>query len=268
LRLKTDPPSVRDDAGSDGRFSSGQTGWREDPTGHSNGPYRIVLEGLRRWRLERGDRLIGMFETLSAAKAAAGEEERRRAKRAAVAKWLGVSLVAATVVVLLASFPKVPNPDYPPAETLAQGLTSAYRSIRSGETVAGQYQVATDGFEGGVVLRPGTDLEYNILMGESEGECYVLWWNDGDLPNGGVLAQSLECRPSTVVFGSHNSYQVFAPASDLNVANPADTEIVSDKILPSPTQFGWWVVPGIAVALLVAIMALVRVVVVLIRKEA
>lgn len=245
-----------------------QMAWRQDPTGYVYGPYRVVLESPKHWVLSREGRAIGIYETLSAAKAAALEVQRRRAKRRSVFAWLSVSVGAAAVVVLLAAFPKVPNPEYPPAEALAQDLRSAYRSIQAGQSVPGDYRVATDGFEGGVVVRPGTDREYDVLTGKSDGSCYVIWWDDSHLPQRGVLAKSLECRPSKVVFGTTNSYEVFSPATDLKVANPTDVEIVPEGILPSPTRFGWWVLPGISVALLVSIMALVRLVVVLIRREA
>jgi hypothetical protein len=182
--------------------------------------------------------------------------------------WLAVSLLAAAAVVLVAAFPKVPNPDYPPAEALAGDLRSAYRSIVAGESLPGGYHLATDGFEGASVVRPGTDQAYDVLMGESGGSCYVIWWDDSHLPQGGVLAQSLDCRPSTVIFGTTNSYEKFSPATDRQVLNPTDTEILSEQILPSPTRYGWWVVPGITVALLVSIMALVNMVVVLIRRQA
>ncbi len=242
--------------------------WQQDPTGYVHGPYRVVLEGPRRWRLSRQGHSIAMFESLSAAKSAAEQVERRRRKRQAAAIWLAVSLLAAAAVVLVAAFPKVPNPDYPPAEALAEHLRSAYRSIQAGEAVPGQYQVGTDGFEGGVVLRPGTDREYNVLMGKSGGECYVIWWDDGYLPQGGVLVKSLDCRPSTVIFSVGNNYERFSPAADRRLLNVTGTDIVSEQILPSPTRFGWWVVPGIAVGLLVSMMALVRMVVVLIRRQA
>lgn len=242
--------------------------WQQDPTGYVGGPYRIVLEGPKRWSLSRLGHSVGVFDTLSGAKSAASEVERRRLKRRAAMMWLAVSLVATAAVVLLAALPEVPNPDYPPAEALAGDLRSAYRSIVAGESVPGDYQTATDGFEGGLVVRPGTDEEYSVLMGESGGWCYVIWWEGSLPPQGGVLAQSLECRPSTVIFGTANSYERFSPATNRQVVNPTDENIVSEQLLPSPTRFGWWVLPGISVALLVAITALVRMVVVLIRRQA
>lgn len=253
---------------SEGVLPLSSMSWRQDPTGYVGGSYRVVLEGPKHWSLSRRGRSIGVFETLSAAKSAALETERRRLRRRTVTMWLAVSLAAAAAVVLLAAFPKVPNPDYPPAEALAGDLRVAYRSIVAGVSVAGEYHSVSDGFEGGVVVRPGTNQGYNVLMGESGGDCYVLWWEGSQLPQGGVLAQSLECRPSTAIFGVGNSYERFAPATDRQVVSPSDEDILSGSLLPSQTRFGWWVLPGISIGLLVAITALVRMVVVLIRRQA
>ncbi len=211
---------------------------------------------------------MGLFETLSAAKSAARQAERRRLMRRAVAGWLALFLAGAVAMILLASFPEVPNPEYPPAAALAADLRAAYESIVAGESVVGDYHVAEDGYEGGLVVRPGTVRQYNVLMGESAGRCYLMWWHEGFLPQGGVLKRSLECHPSTVIFGIANSYEKVSPASDRHLVSLIGTTIVWEQLLPSPTRFGWWVVPGIAVALLLAVMALVNMVVVLIRREA
>lgn len=242
--------------------------WRQESTGYVRGPYQVVLEGPGRWRLERRGRSMGIFESLSSAQSVAGLAERRRLMRRAVAGWLALCLVGIAAVIWLAAFPEVPNPDYPPAEALAADLRDAYDSIVAGESVVGDYQAVADGFEGGLVVRPGTDREYNVLMAESAGRCYVMWWHEGFLPQGGVLKRSLECHPSTVIFGIANSYEKVSPASDRHLVNLIGSTIVWEQLLPSPTRFGWWVVPGIAIALLLAVTALVNMVVVLIRREA
>lgn len=231
------------------------------------GSYRIEAEGPMQWRLRRRGRAVGLYDSLTSAKAAAARIDRVRRRRAALLRWSLLMLAGLTAIALILAVRTTTNPVHAPSAGFVAGMQQAHQSIAEGRTVPGDYSVDENGFTGAVVARPGPETPYDVLMGEYAGRCYVMFWQPGFLPQGGVLDSSLECVPSTAIFGIANSYEAVSPAADRHLPGLVGEDIVWESLLPPERHIRWWVVPAVIAGFFVVIRAGTNLAAVAIRMD-
>lgn len=193
---------------------------QREPAQHDHsGRYEIQPLEPRKWELRSGGKRRSLHTTASAARSAADRLERfRRLRISALRNGLVlIGVVAASSV--LVGMRTIPNPDHASAVSYTERIETAYRSVVAGESDLEGFLAESDGFagatvegppvfriEGGAVDEaPATPAPVSLLVGEHDGTCFTLRWEEPDWPATGILRRGYPCEavPTTALNSSH-----------------------------------------------------------------
>jgi hypothetical protein len=151
---------------------------------------------------------------------------------------------------------ETPNAARPPAVELTARLDDLFRQVRAGTLVLDTTpRDVAPGIAG--ARFPGRTLgDRWVLAGTSDGECYVLWWDEDGARRGRVLASDMPCTPSTEAMSTApNTYRRLAA----KIVEDPDAPNTWAGVLPDPVRLRWWFLPVMVVGGGVLLAALVRI---------
>lgn len=176
----------------------------------ARGRYEVYLAAPGRWELRRNGTIHSRYGTASSARKAAEGLERLRVLRIALTR-LGLGVVGVLLGIgIVVQFRTFPNPEYAPAVAFAARLEGAYQSVVTGARSLDEFSLESDGFIGATVdgvpafrietgeqdVEPTEPARVSILMGEQDGTCYVVRWEEIAWPMTGILSPRLACSPA------------------------------------------------------------------------
>ena len=225
--------------------------------------YRALRVAAKGWELTAdGEQLSSHRSYREVVGAAEAHDQRRRRNRAAI-KHAALMALAGLLLIPAMSGREVDNADFPPAREFADRMEQAYRDVDAGEADIAQYTVEDDGFGGGVfrVVRGGVENDYNVLVGDHRGDCYVIRWVRLKVPFVARLLPRHDCEPGQPALN-------FAPsgfeaiAINLSAGSPLNWE----PVLPDQIRLAPWFFPAVLVLLLVMMQQMISLSLVFIRR--
>jgi hypothetical protein len=208
--------------------------------------YRAVrLEGST-WSLEVDGAAVSTHSGYRDAVRAAEADDLRRRRLGAV--LLRVSLIAAAGLLLIPVmvWREIPNDAYPPAREFADRMEAAYRDVDAGRVDIGSFTVDEDGFVGDLrtLDRGGVVADYRLLIGEHDGDCYLIRWVRFEVPFVARLLPRYECAPGSPPYNpSPSAYEAIA----VNLTNQPPLNWV--PVLPDEQALAGWFFPAVIVLL-------------------
>jgi len=224
--------------------------------------YRAIRVEAQRWELRVGGAPHSSHDGFRHAERAAAAIDRRSRKRRALVRHTLILAAASLVLTPVMLFREVANPDYAPAREFADHLETAYLAINAGEAEIADFSLSSDGIQGGLfeVDRGGVVADYSVLIGEHEGDCYVLRWRQGRVPFVARLLPRHPCAPGDPAL-SFDPAGFEALGNNTNVDGPLDW----GRVLPQEVQTATWVIPAVIALLYIVLQQIISLSLVLIR---
>lgn len=211
--------------------------------------YRAVRVDEQRWDLEAGGQIISSHAGYRDAARAAETLDLRRRRRRAALRRIALAGAAGLLLLPVTLWREVPNDAYPPARAFADRMEDAYRRVDAGDAGITSFTAAEHGFVGTVetLERGGVEADYRLLIGEHDGDCYLIRWVRFEVPFVARLLSRYECAPAPAAFS-------FAPsgfeAIAVNLSSGQPLNWV--PVLPPEVNLAGWFFPA-AIALMVVI---------------
>ena len=206
--------------------------WQASELGYKNDRYEIRLEGPSVWLLTVSNRAHSRHPTASAARREAERLESLRSGRSRLAR-LGLGLAVVVVLIAVVGWQRVgPSPDRRAAETVVARLDDAYQAITSKGASIDDF-TGPDVRGSRISLADGEDL--SVLVGQTGGNCYVLYWSSSRRRTARVLdvSHGVPCDAGVAV-GLWNLDWRQASSS-------------WDSVLPSATEERAWFLPAVVI---------------------
>ncbi len=236
------------------------------------GRYEIRLVEPGRWELLRGGIRHSLHKTASAARSTAARSEGLRRLRLVLLHKGVLILLVGLGIGLATGFRTMPNPDRGPAVGFTDRLGAAYLAVVAGDGDLDSFRLESDGFKGATVdgppafgietgeSQPADPVRISLLIGELEGTCYSVRWEEPEWPVAGILRPDLPCTPVSKA-GMSPSYVRTASSTQPRV-------VYWDPLLPEPQLQAGWFFPVVLVLLGTGLWSAVGVTLALLRHRA
>jgi hypothetical protein len=225
---------------------------------------RYVAErtGPIEWRLSVDGEDYSTHAGYRDAARAASEHDRSRRLRRALIWHVTVFILSGLLLTAVLSWRETDNPNFPAARAFVDRMEEAYRSIEAGAADPGHYTPATDGFGGATtqIEIGGRAIEYVVIAGRHEADCYLMRWEAGRIPFIALLRPDLPCDAARAPV-------VFAPSDydAVGVTTGSAENLDWTGVLPDEVVLFRWFFPATFVLLFVVLQQLVSLSIVAIR---
>jgi hypothetical protein len=216
--------------------------------------YRAVRVEERRWDLHVDGVVRSGHRGYREAERAAEVDDRRRRTRRTAIRHTAILAGAAALLIPVLLLREVPNPDFAPARDFADRMEEAYRNVDGGSAAIDSFSIEADGYRGNVfeIDRGGVTADYRVLVGEYDGDCYVIRWVQDEVPFVARMLPRYPCEPGDPALS-------FVPSAfeEIAVNVSADGPLNWEPVLPAEVKLATWFFPATFALLLVVMQQLV-----------